>query len=138
MLAVCCTLQLLQQEDNGVVDNTEHSRAARASQGKLLQVEVCTGFKDTVDHCPPGDCSMRGFRSSLKLHTLNLLSFFLCISKALLQTKPQSHGLTLYAAGFDSETVITGDFKTQVGLVHICPFPVFGSKTIFFGAKPCE
>lgn len=52
--------------------------------------------------------------------------------------KPQSDVLTLYAAGFNAETVVTGDFKAQVGLVHIRPLSVFGSKCIFFRAKPCK
>lgn len=72
VFAVCCTLQLLQQKDYGIVHNAEHSRATRSSQRHLLEVEVGTSFKNTVDHCPPGNCSTRGCRTSLKLHMVNL------------------------------------------------------------------
>ena len=55
VLAVRRPLQLLQQEDDGVVDDTEHPRAAHPAQRQLLQVEACASFKDTVNHCTPGD-----------------------------------------------------------------------------------
>lgn len=55
LLAVGSALQLLQQEDDGIVDDAEHPRAAHHSQRELLQVEVCSGFEDAVDHGPPGN-----------------------------------------------------------------------------------
>lgn len=36
--------------------------------------------------------------------------------------------LTLYAVGLNTEAIIAGDFKTQVGLVHVCPLSVFGCR----------
>jgi len=53
--AVCSTLQLLQQENDGVVDDTEHPRPAHPAQRKLLQMEACSGFEDAVNHRTPSD-----------------------------------------------------------------------------------
>lgn len=55
VFAVRGALQLLQQEDDGVVDDTEHPRPAHPAQGKLLQVEARPGFEDAVDHSAPRD-----------------------------------------------------------------------------------
>lgn len=55
VFAVCGTLQLLQQEDDGIVDDTKHPRPAHPAQRQLLQVEACPSFEDAVNHCTPGD-----------------------------------------------------------------------------------
>lgn len=51
--AVCGTLQLLQQEDDSVVDDTKHPRPAHPTQRQLLQVEACSSFQDAVNHRTP-------------------------------------------------------------------------------------
>ena len=52
--AVGGTMQLLQQEDDGIVNDAEHPRPAHPAQRQLLQVEACTGLKDAVNHRSPG------------------------------------------------------------------------------------
>lgn len=53
LFAVSGAFQLLQQEDDGVVDDAKHPRTAHHAQRKLLQVEVGSGFKDAVNHGTP-------------------------------------------------------------------------------------
>lgn len=53
--AVCGTLQLLQEEDDGIVDDTEHPGPAHPAQRQLLQVETCSSFQDAVNHRTPGN-----------------------------------------------------------------------------------
>lgn len=55
VFAVCCPLQLLQQEGDGVVDNTKHPGSAHDTERQMFQVKTSTGFKDTVDHSTPGN-----------------------------------------------------------------------------------
>lgn len=54
-LAAGGALQLLQQEDDGVVDDAHHPRAAHPAQRQLLQVEARSGLQDAVCHRTPGD-----------------------------------------------------------------------------------
>lgn len=54
-LAVGCTLQLLQQENDSIVDDTHHPWTAHPAQGQLLQVEAGASFKNAVNYCPPGN-----------------------------------------------------------------------------------
>lgn len=54
-LAVRCALQLLKQEDDGIVDDAEHPRPAHPAQRQLLQVESGSSFEDAVNHRAPGN-----------------------------------------------------------------------------------
>lgn len=58
-LAAGGALQLLQQEDDGVVDDAHHPRAAHPAQRQLLQVEAGAGLQDAVRHRTPGDWERR-------------------------------------------------------------------------------
>jgi len=53
--AVGRALQLLKQEDDSIMDDAEHPRAAHHTQRKLLQVEACPSFKDALNHGAPGN-----------------------------------------------------------------------------------
>lgn len=55
VFAVRGPLQLLQQEDDGIVDDAEHPWPAHPAQRQLLEVEARPSFKDTVNHCAPGN-----------------------------------------------------------------------------------
>lgn len=58
-LAAGGTLQLLQQEDDGVVDDAHHPWPAHPAQRQLLQVEAGAGLQDPVRHRTPGDWERR-------------------------------------------------------------------------------
>lgn len=51
--AVGRALQLLQEEDDGVVDHAQDARAAHHAQRELLQVEGRSRLEDAVDHGAP-------------------------------------------------------------------------------------
>ena len=55
VFAGCGPLQLLQQEDDSIMDDAEHPRPSHPAQRQLLQMEACSSFKDTVNHCTPGN-----------------------------------------------------------------------------------
>lgn len=42
-----------------------------------------------------------------------------------MQPKGQKTALTLYAVSFNAKAILTGDFKAQVGLIHVCPLLMF-------------
>lgn len=64
-LAACSTLQLLQQEDDSIMDDTHHPRATHPAQRELLQVEAGTSLEDTINHCTPGNCDTEETRAGV-------------------------------------------------------------------------